>query len=215
MVKTVIYQHRNSYHTLNELTSTTKNIWLCLHGLGYLAKYFKKYFDGLESQENYIIIPQAPSKFYQDQQFKHVGACWLTRVDTQQEMSNNLSYLTQILDEEHILGDPRLIILGYSQGVSIATRFLVNYNQKIKALILHSGSIPEEHGDQDAAVLKNTPDQIFHISGTKDEYATPERELSEQNKIKRIFGTKCERYRPDIKHVVHVPLIEELAKRLA
>ena len=72
MVKTVSYSHTNSYETLNQLSDKTKNIWICFHGLGYLAKYFKRYFQTLSSDENYCLILQAPSKFYQGSDFKHV-----------------------------------------------------------------------------------------------------------------------------------------------
>ncbi|MGB5982011.1 MAG: esterase [Nonlabens sp.] len=214
MVKTVSYTHTNSYETLNELTEKTENIWICFHGLGYLATYFKRYFEGLDPEKNYVIVPQAPSKFYIGKKFKHVGACWLTKVDTGREMQNNLQYIRSILDAEQITGDRRIVLFGYSQGVSISTRFLKNYYVPIKAMILHSGSIPAELDHQDSKHFKIICNQFIHISGMRDEYATPEREAEEMKKVKMLFGTECEIHRPDIKHIVHVPLIEDIAKRL-
>lgn len=122
MVKTISYQHTNSYEILNPIIETTENIWVCFHGLGYLAQFFKKYFTGLDPLKNAVLVLQAPSKYYLGSNFKHVGSSWLTRVDTDQEMKNNLNYIDAVLHEEGLNHDKRLVLMGYSQGVSIATR---------------------------------------------------------------------------------------------
>ena len=62
--KQVSYNTTNTYSTLNTLTDKTKNVWFVCHGIGYLSRYFLKYFDELNSDENYIIAPQAHSKYY-------------------------------------------------------------------------------------------------------------------------------------------------------
>ena len=215
MVRTVSYSHTNSYEIVNELTDATKNIWLCFHGLGYLATYFKRYFQTLDAKENNIILPQAPSKFYQGKDFKHVGASWLTRVDTQQEMQNNLNYIHAVLEAEKVKGDQRLILFGYSQGVSIATRFLKNYSDSIKAIVLHSGAVPKELTKQDGDHFKSLCNSFYYIMGTKDEYATPERRKEEIPRLKMLFGTDCEMLEPEIKHEVHVPSLENIATQLS
>jgi predicted esterase len=214
MVKTVSYTHTNSYETLFELSEKTKNIWICFHGLGYLSTYFKRYFEGLNAQDNYVIVLQAPSKSYIGSDFKHVGACWLTMVDTTQEMNNNLDYINKVLTAENVVGDSRIVLFGYSQGVSIATRFLKSYHQPVKALLLHSGSIPKELTSEDGVHFKKYCPRFIHIAGTKDEYSNDAVIKREKEKIDLLFGTDCELHRPEIKHVVHVPLIKEIAKTL-
>ena len=62
--KKITYTASNTYTTLNAINEKTKNVWLVFHGMGYLSKYFTKYFTNLDSGENYIIAPQAPSKYY-------------------------------------------------------------------------------------------------------------------------------------------------------
>jgi predicted esterase len=214
MVKTASYTHTNSYETLFELTNKTKNIWICFHGLGYLSTYFKRYLEGLDSNENYVIVLQAPSKSYLGKNFKHVGACWLTKVDTVQEMSNNLNYINEVLRLEDLLGDERVVLFGYSQGVSIATRFLKTYPHDIKALIMHSGSIPQELNVTDGRHFKKRCCRFIHIAGTLDEYVNNDIMEREQEKIALLFGKNCELYRPEIKHVVHIPLLQKIAKTL-
>lgn len=214
MVKTISYQHTNSYEILNPVTENTENIWVCFHGLGYLARFFKRYFTGLDPLRNAIIILQAPSKYYLGTNFKHVGSSWLTRVDTDQEMQNNLNYIDAVLKEEHLYNDQRIVLMGYSQGVSIATRFLLHYNSPVKALVMHSGSIPNEFNGLDADKFKELSSRNIHISGTRDEYVTADLIQRENKKIEMLFGTECELHRPDIKHEVDTTLLVDISNTL-
>jgi len=215
MVKTVSYTHTNSYEVLYPVLPTTQNIWLCLHGLGYLSSFFKKYFEKLDPELNAVILPQAPSKYYLGTKFKHVGASWLTRVDTDQEMQNNLNYLDQVMDQEGIAGDSRLVLMGYSQGVSIATRLLKHYAHPIKALIMHSGSIPAELDAEDGEQFKKRTHKFIHIVGTQDEYLTSDLIEREEKKILMLFGTDCELYRPELKHEIDAQLLASISKTLS
>jgi hypothetical protein len=49
--KSVRYNSTNTYETLNGFTDKTKNVWIVFHGIGYLSKYFLKYFDELNPKE--------------------------------------------------------------------------------------------------------------------------------------------------------------------
>ncbi len=69
----MVFQTTNPYGTLNAPNPKTKNVWVVFHGIGYLSRYFLRYFDGLPSEENYIIAPQAPSKYYLNNEYRHVG----------------------------------------------------------------------------------------------------------------------------------------------
>lgn len=214
MVKNVSYQHTNSYEVLNPVVTTTETIWVCFHGLGYLATYFKRYFKQIDASKNAVIILQAPSKFYQGSNFKHVGASWLTRVDTSQEMKNNINYIDAVFESEGINDDKRILLMGYSQGVSIAMRYLLHYNKSVKALIMHSGSIPKELSKLDGNRLRALSTRNIHISGQRDEYVTPELIVRENDVIKMLFGTECEIHRPDITHEVDTDLLVAISKSL-
>ena len=139
--KEAAYTSTNTYRTLNNLTEKTKNVWMVFHGMGYLSKYFINYFSELDADENYIIAPQAPSKYYQGKDFKHVGASWLTRENTMTETQNILNYVDAVYKKESIESFPNLIVMGYSQGVSIATRWVASREIQCNKLILHSGGI--------------------------------------------------------------------------
>tara|TARA_R100001369_G_scaffold66706_1_gene93868 strand:- start:65 stop:265 length:201 start_codon:yes stop_codon:yes gene_type:complete len=61
--KEIHYPGSNSYSTLNQLTEHTKTVWFVCHRMGYMRRYFLKYFKGLNPEEHYIIALQALSKY--------------------------------------------------------------------------------------------------------------------------------------------------------
>ncbi|MDC8001594.1 esterase [Aequorivita todarodis] len=187
--KEASYSAKNTYSTLNRLTEKTKNVWIVFHGMGYLSKYFIKYFSELNAEENFIIAPQAPSKYYQGRDFKHVGASWLTRENTAMETQNILNYIDAVFEKELSDTKANLIILGYSQGVSIATRWVASRKIQCDKLILHSGGIPNELQAKDFEFLKSTA-QVIYLYGNKDQYITEARETEEKLKGNKLFQNR-------------------------
>ncbi|WP_375239827.1 alpha/beta hydrolase [Aurantibacter sp.] len=205
--KEISYKSTNSYSTLNTLTEATKNVWLVCHGLGYLSRYFLRYFKDLNPTENYIIAAQAPSKYYQGKSFKHVGACWFTKENTTTEIDNVCNYLQAVLESEAIPEDKNIILFGYSQGVSVALRYLAKYKLKCKDIIIHSGGIPKE---LEPEYFKNLNTKVTLIYGTKDEYLIPERMEYESNRAKELFGANLDIIPFNGTHEVNVTLIKSL-----
>ncbi len=190
--KTVSYAAQNTYLIQNPIGQKTKNVWLVFHGIGYLSRYFVKYFDRLNPNENYIIVPQAPSKYYLKNEYKYVGASWLTKENTPMEIDNVLNYVDAVFDAEEIPSDLNLILFGFSQGVSIATRWLVHKKIQPKALILYAGGIPNELKKEDFDFLDLDQTTVKIIYGDKDEYLIPERLKAEKVKIDTLFNGKAE-----------------------
>ncbi|WP_318308229.1 alpha/beta hydrolase [Flagellimonas crocea] len=185
--KTVTYTTENTYLTQNELTPKTKNVWLVFHGIGYLSRYFVKYFKGLDPNENYLIVPQAPSKYYLKNEYKYVGASWLTKENTATEVKNVLNYIDAVLEAENIPKDANLVLFGFSQGVSVATRWLASKKAKCKLVALYAGRIPNELKANDFEFLDHNATSIKIIYGDEDEFLTPERLKGEKVKIDRLF----------------------------
>ena len=184
--KEIVYTISNSYTTLNSLTSKTKNVIFACHGMGYLSRYFLKYFKGVNSDDNYIIIPQAQSKYYIAPKMKHVGASWLTKENTLKEMENINSYFDSVLSNEKI-ENLNFIFLGYSQGVSVAMRYLAKRKIIVSKLILMSGGIPKELTPKDFKYLKNKA-VIYYVYGDKDEYITEDFLNSEKKRFEDLFS---------------------------
>lgn len=189
--KPVLYTTSNSYSTLNSFTPKTKNVWIVFHGMGYLSRYFIRYFSDLDPEENYIIAPQAPSKYYQNKTFNRVGASWLTKENTTAETENILRYIDAIYEKEIQERDANLIVLGYSQGVSIAARWVARRKIQCAMLILHSGGIPNELKPGDFAFLEPRT-KVVYLYGNRDEYITEARKTEEQLKGSNLFKERLE-----------------------
>lgn len=210
--KDVTYNSSNTYSTLNTLTDKTKNVWLVFHGLGYLSKYFINYFSELDPEENYIIAPQAPSKYYQDRKFKHVGASWLTRENTMMETQNVLNYIDAVFEKEISNTSLNLIVMGYSQGVSIASRWVAQRKIQCDKLILHSGGIPKELKPEDFEFLSPSA-EVIYIYGDKDQYITEARETEEQIRGNQLFKDRLETRVFSGIHEVNRELLLEISKQ--
>lgn len=211
-IKRVDYITTNTYETLNSLSPTTKNIWIVFHGIGFLSRFFLRYFEELEPTENYIIAPQAPSKYYLNGEYKHVGASWLTKENTEQETKNGIAYINAVLAAENIPRKCTVIVLGFSQGVSVALRYLAQTQFSCNTLVLYAGGIPNELKKSDFNYLRAPKTKIISVLGDTDAYITPERLKDERGKLKAIFGDTYEQITFKGGHEVKKEIINNLAK---
>ncbi len=211
--QTVSYKHTNTYTTVNTFTSKTKNVWFTLHGMGYLSRYFTKYFKDLNPIENYIIAPQAHSKYYQDKKYKYIGASWLTKEQIELELENVYCYLDQVWEDQRALWKHQninIICMGYSQGVSIITRWIANRKINCNRIVLHSGAIPE--GFIPISFNHLSDDTIVHYHyGNKDKYITPELVLQQEKKALKLFEDKLSISVFDGKHEVDISFIKKVS----
>ena len=208
--KEVVYQNANTYSVLNKKTPETKNIWMAFHGLGYLSRFFIKNFEQLNPKENYIVAPQAPSKYYQDSTYTYVGASWLTKENTVFETRNIVNYINAVATAEDILNqDKKLIVMGFSQGVSVALRWIAKAKVICNTIIIHSGGIPKELIPEDFTFLpENT--RVFLLYGTQDQYITPERAAHEKERAETLFGKRLTILPFEGNHEVNKAFLKEL-----
>ncbi|NND15505.1 MAG: esterase [Eudoraea sp.] len=206
--KQASYQASSSYNTLNSLGPNTKTVWIVFHGIGYLSRYFLKYFKDLPEEEHYIIAPQAPSKYYLNDSYTHVGASWLTKENTMSELKNVLRFLDKIKDNEDLPEHCQLNVLGFSQGVSIALRWVCHSRIKCDKLIIYAGGIPNELKTDDVSFL--IPDtEISLVFGKQDAFLTVERMVAEEKKITQLFGSHVKRVGFEGGHEMRPEVLEQ------
>ncbi|NNM24002.1 MAG: esterase [Flavobacteriaceae bacterium] len=208
--KQVSYLTKNSYSTLNSFGDQTKNVWMVFHGMGYLSRYFLRYFSALDPEKNYILAPQAPSKYYLSSEYKHVGASWLTRENTQAETENIFQYLDAVWKEEKRNSDHKLILFGYSQGVSIVTRWMASRNMGCDHLVLHSGGIPKELQPDSFNYLQKEVN-VTYLYGNQDPHITEARKIVELQKGTQLFGERLKVVEFKGGHEVYIPFLKELS----
>lgn len=158
--------------TLGSLTEKTENIWLVLHGYGMLSEYFIQKFSELDLEKNYIIAPEALSKFYQNGFTGRIGATWMTSEDRENEIKDYINYLETIFQKmiHPHLSNKKFICFGFSQGVSTLFRWANQNIPPIHQIIAWAGTIPKEVLDQ--YQLKSTALKIYY--GNEDPLITVE-----------------------------------------
>ncbi len=207
--KEVSYQTTNSYSTLNSLSPKTKHVWFVCHGIGYLSRYFLKYFDALNSEENYIIAPQAPSKYYLGSAYKHVGSSWLTKENTKTGIENIMNYFDEVLEAEKLPSDLNLIVLGFSQGVSVAARYVARRELKCSQLVFIAGGIPKElHAEDFMFLTKET--KVSFIYGTHDEYLASSYLVDVKRQFYDLFGSDAAMLNFEGKHEMPKEIINRI-----
>lgn len=191
------------------MTNKTKNVWFVCHGIGYLSRYFLKYFDELNSDENYIIAPQAQSKYYLNSKYRHVGASWLTKENTLKEIENVMCYFDAVIEAEKIPKNLNLIVLGYSQGVSVVARYISKRKLSCDQIIFMSGRIPKELNHEDFEFL-NSDVKVVFIYGTEDEFITDEILDEEKMQFHKLFEHQGSILSFDGKHEIKKEVINNL-----
>ena len=189
--KFLSFEANHPYATLNSWGPKTKRVWVVFHGIGFLSRYFLKYFTHLDPEENYIIAPQAPSLYYLDQTYRHVGASWLTREQTARNMQNLLNYLGELFLRESLDKAPQLVLMGYSQGVSVLCRWVALRKKNCHRIILYAGRVPEELGaDGFTHLAEGTIVEV--LEGDSDPFL-PSKELHKREKrLTELFGDRLQ-----------------------
>lgn len=142
--------------------------WVVLHGYGQLAARFLRQFGSIAGPERLLVAPEGLSRFYLEAGAGKVGASWMTREDREAEIRDYLGYLDQV--RAALIPPVPLTVLGFSQGVTTAVRWVVNAAPAPGRLVCWGGLLPEEIP---AARLAAIP--MTFVVGDRDEWAAPGR----------------------------------------
>ncbi|HEY7896626.1 MAG TPA: hypothetical protein VIC24_17105 [Gemmatimonadaceae bacterium] len=162
------------FYTLGDAQRGPSEVWFVLHGYGQLASKFLPHFRVVDDGRRLIVAPEALSRFYLDtvaasHAHSAVGASWMTREDRLSEIDDYIEYLDALADQvRRDLGGklPRVVTLGFSQGVATACRWMTKGQVVIDRLILWGGLIPH---DLDLETLKSPPATTRRTDGTSPE----------------------------------------------
>jgi len=99
-----------------------------------------------------------------------------------------LAYIDAVIASENIPNTANVIVLGYSQGVSIATRWIASQKINCGSLIMVSGGFPKELKKEDFAFL-NQKTKVSFILGEKDPYIHLDKIGAEKKRIQEILPT--------------------------
>jgi predicted esterase len=179
------------YFTLGEFSEKTKRVWFVCHGYGQLAEYFIRNFEVIDDGTNFIVAPEALSRFYLEGFSGRVGASWMTKEERDSEIADNVQYLNELyftILKDQDIEKLNIHVLGFSQGVPAACRWVADGEVKFDKLILWAGIFPPDMNNdfQFTADHLLKDKQTYIIYGNKDPFLKEEhfKEIENFGKIK-------------------------------
>ncbi len=176
------------YFTIGKPTPQVKHLWVCLHGYGQLADWFGKRFEKWASKERLFLFPEGPHRFYTEGTSGRVGASWMTREDRLNDIEDQYNYLENLVADVRRNLPPtcKIHILGFSQGVATAFRWVDRSALSFASLVTWAGTYPP---DIDYALHREkfNPLKMHACFGDEDEFISTENaqkllgQLAEQN----------------------------------
>ena len=167
----IIINKKGRYYMSQKPSQSIEQVWIVCHGYGQLAEYFLKWFNPIFSKKILIIAPEGLHRFYVNGFSGKVGASWMTKQDRLNDIEDYVGYLNDLIFKiKPSLSSTCFIhVLGFSQGVATAIRWLCKSDLKVDSLSLFSGKIPEDIDYQFYAKKINNlnPKILF---GNKDEF---------------------------------------------
>jgi len=165
------------YWTLGDQARAHPEVWFVLHGYEQLARRFLRRFEPVDDGRRLIVAPEALSRFYvSPEPGRHgpesvVGATWMTREDRESEIRDYVAYLDR-LSRVVLHGGERVTVLGFSQGVATATRWVTYGAIRPARLVLWADVLPPDLDmGRAAAALAGT--EVLLVRGEDDRSLAP------------------------------------------
>ncbi|MDG2370111.1 MAG: hypothetical protein P8M12_05670 [Flavobacteriales bacterium] len=142
----ILVTKKASYYSSQKPSQSINQVWIICHGYGQLAEYFLEWFTPVFSEKTLIVAPEGLHRFYIKGFSGRVGASWMTKQDRLNEIEDYVNYLDEVYLKIKNRVSPSCFIhvLGFSQGVSTAVRWVCKSKLQVNSLSLFSGKIPED-----------------------------------------------------------------------
>ena len=157
--------------TLGQPGPQTRHVWIVFHGYRQLATNFVKKFEALLDEQTWILAPEGLSRFYVEGYTGKVGASWMTREDRLDEIADQQQWLARVMEHVYQEVDPaqvKLHVLGFSQGVATAWRWLVQSDVRPDSFVIYAGKAPRE--DHAHLGEKLSKAHVWLTYGEQDEF---------------------------------------------
>jgi len=155
------------YSVFPESPQKGKHLVIALHGYGQLIEFFGKKFEQLGS-EFVIVCPEGMHRFYLEGTSGRVGASWMTREWREQDIIENIEILNKLIGNiVHELNPKKITVIGFSQGVATAARWLNSTTLPIDRFIAWAGVFPP---DLPMGTELKLPPEKYAVIGKQDPY---------------------------------------------
>lgn len=172
------------YFTLGELNENTREVWIVLHGYAQLASDFIRQFEALENPSRFIVAPEGLNRFYAKGFGGKPVATWMTSEDREQEISDYVNYLETLFASLNLREQVKVVVLGFSQGVATASRFIHHTKKPVSAFVIYSGELAAELTNPVPDTIRSL--SITYITGKNDPFITPEKHAAVYELMHRL-----------------------------
>lgn len=174
------------YSTFGDLTASTKYFWFALHGSKMLCEQMLYKFRGFDPKEHFIVAPEALIRFYEKDFGGPVVASWMTKRDRLTEIEDNGNYLSALYSHfsNQLPSDCVRSILAFSQGGTIAFRWLHSQKVDVDYIIPYACWIPEDI-DLTKSKTKLQTSKILFTYGLQDQFLTEKRIVMVQSVLEK------------------------------
>lgn len=180
------------YFILGTINSDIRQLWLVCHGYRQLARRFLDRFQELDDGSRVIVAPEGLSRFYLEENgvrgLDKIGATWMTREDRINEISDYVGYLDEVLEnvQEELGGPPEnLIVLGFSQGVHTACRWVIAGDMPVNKLICW-GAYPPDDLDRERGPGRLTDSGLILVRGLSDRRIMEEDHHMQEERLSKM-----------------------------
>jgi predicted esterase len=161
-------------------------VWFLCHGYGQLAFDLLRQAKALVSPGRLLVAPEALSRFYHEDH-ENVGASWMTREDRLREIEDYVRYLDLLYDTLFGVVDRsrvQALVLGFSQGVATAARWVTRGRARVDRLVLWGSALPPELDDENSlSPLRSV--KLTLVAGTRDSFLGEKEWAEQQARLER------------------------------
>jgi predicted esterase len=140
------------------------------HGYGENAEIHFEQLRRLAGADRFrLVAVQALHRFYNTKTGEVMGS-WMTKLDREQAITDNLAYVSRVLEEiERDFAPVRgLVYVGFSQGAAMAYRCAARIARPSRGVVVLGGDVPPDVADDPSASLP----PVFIGRGTEDTWYT-------------------------------------------
>jgi predicted esterase len=189
--------------TQGELSNQTKFVWFILHGYAQTAEHLLNSFNEL-GDEHFVIAPEGLNHFYSKGFTGLPVASWMTSLMREEEILDYVSYLDLVYQNFTIPTNCKIVVLGFSQGVSTLCRWIHRGLIKPNHIVFVAGNIAHE-------MQENIPESILSIRniylyGSNDSLVSKESIMNAKSK----FNSNTNFIEFEGKHELNLDCLEKI-----
>jgi len=179
----------NLYYDLRPGPSSPAPLLIALHGYGANKRYMMREAELMAPEQCAIASLQGFHQHMREPREAggpmRFGFGWLTNFRTDESVALHhraLIDLIETLTEEGFADPTRVFLLGFSQSCALNYRFAFTHPDRLRGVVGICGGIP---GDwETSSTYRDAEIDVFHLTGTRDEFYTPERVRDYERQLK-------------------------------